>query len=61
MEFVAGQGPATTELQKALINKESAPYMPDLVAIVYQVSTACTAGWHSMHDRPGSSRPGGPS
>lgn len=34
MEFVATQFPASTSLTKAYVNYRSAPYLPDLVAIV---------------------------
>ncbi|KAL4854893.1 Protein-ribulosamine 3-kinase [Chlorella vulgaris] len=37
MEFVAAQFPATSTLTKALVNYRSAPYLPDLVAIVVQL------------------------
>jgi hypothetical protein len=37
MEFVADQMPATTALIKAYINHASAPFQPDIVAIVYQM------------------------
>ena len=37
MEFVADQVPATSALTKAYINHASAPFLPDIVAIVYQM------------------------
>lgn len=37
MEFVAAQFPASSTLLKAHVNFRSAPYLPDLVAIVFQM------------------------
>lgn len=37
MEFLGAQALATTALQKALLNKEAAPFMPDVAAIVWNV------------------------
>lgn len=37
MEFVAAQSPCSTTLVKAFVNYRAAPYLPDLVAIVYQM------------------------
>ncbi|KAL4458240.1 hypothetical protein ABPG75_013105 [Micractinium tetrahymenae] len=37
MEFVAAQFPASTTLQKAYVNYRSAPWLPDLVAIVWNM------------------------
>lgn len=37
MEFVAEQALATTPIQKAYINHASAPFLPDIVAIDYNI------------------------
>lgn len=37
MEFVAAQFPVTTTLIKAYVNYRAAPYLPDLVALVYNM------------------------
>ncbi|KAL4422095.1 hypothetical protein ABPG77_001563 [Micractinium sp. CCAP 211/92] len=37
MEFLGDQALATTPLQKALLNKDAAPFMPDVAAIVWNV------------------------
>lgn len=37
MEFVAAQFPVTTPLVQAYVNYRAAPYIPDLVAIVWQM------------------------
>ncbi|KAL4458239.1 hypothetical protein ABPG75_013104 [Micractinium tetrahymenae] len=37
MEFLGEQALATTPLQKALLNKEAAPFMPDVTAIVWHL------------------------
>lgn len=37
MEFVAAQFPASTTLLKAYVNYRSAPWLPDLVAIVWNM------------------------